>query len=38
MPLDAAIGQLFAPYNLGGHHGRQFQRKTIELWQYEIAF
>jgi hypothetical protein len=27
MPLDAAIGQLFAPYRLGGLHGHQFRRK-----------
>jgi hypothetical protein len=27
MPLDAAIGRLFAPYRLGGHHGHQFRGK-----------
>jgi len=27
MPLDAAIGRLFAPYCLGGCHGHQFWRK-----------
>ena len=27
MPLDAAIGRLFAPYRLGGRHGHQFWRK-----------
>jgi hypothetical protein len=28
MPLDAAIGRLFAPYRLGGRHGHRFWRKT----------
>jgi hypothetical protein len=27
MPLDAAIGQLFALYCPGGRHGHQFWRK-----------
>jgi len=30
MPLDAAIGQLFAPYRPSGRHGHQFRRhKTL---------
>jgi len=29
MPLDAAIGQLFAPYRPGGRHGRRFWRKKL---------
>jgi hypothetical protein len=29
MPLDAAIGQLIAPYRLGGCHGHQFWRKKL---------
>jgi hypothetical protein len=27
MPLDAAIGQVFAPYRPSGRHGHQFWRK-----------
>jgi len=27
MPLDAAIGRLFAPYRRGGRHGHRFRRK-----------
>jgi hypothetical protein len=27
MPLDAAIGRLFAPYRPSGRHGHQFWRK-----------
>ena len=27
MPLEAAIGRLFAPYHLGGRHGHQFRSK-----------
>jgi hypothetical protein len=27
MPLDAAIGPVFAPYRPGGRHGHQFWRK-----------
>jgi len=27
MPLEATIGQLFAPYCPGGRHGQQFRRK-----------
>jgi len=29
MPLDPAIGQLFAPYLPGGCHGHQFWRKKL---------
>ena len=29
MPLDAAIGQLFAPYCLGGRHGHRFWRTKL---------
>jgi hypothetical protein len=32
MPLDAAIGPLFALYRPGGRHGQK-----IELWHCEIA-
>jgi hypothetical protein len=38
MPLDAAIGQLFAPYCLGGRHGHQFLRKKLSCGVVEIAF
>ena len=38
IPLDAAIGQVFAPYCPGGHYGHQFQCKQIELWHCEVAF
>ena len=27
MPLDAAIGQVFAPYRPGGYHGHRFWHK-----------
>jgi hypothetical protein len=27
MPLDAAIGQLFSPYRLGGRHCHRFRGK-----------
>jgi hypothetical protein len=27
MPLDAAIGQVFAPYRPSGRHAHQFRRK-----------
>jgi hypothetical protein len=27
-PLDAAIGQVPAPYRPGGHHGRRFRKNT----------
>jgi len=29
MPLDAAIGQLFAPYRPSGCHGYRFWRKKM---------
>ncbi len=29
MTLDATIGQLFAPYRLGGHHGHRFRCKKL---------
>jgi hypothetical protein len=29
MPLDAAIGQLFAPYCPGGRRGHRFWRKKL---------
>jgi hypothetical protein len=36
--MDAAIGQLFAPYRLGGCHGHQFLRKKSSCGVVEIAF
>ena len=29
VPSDAAIGQVFAPYRPGGHHGHQFWFKKL---------
>ena len=42
MPLDAAIGRVFAPYRPGGRHGHQFWRKNwvVALWNHfsKLAF
>jgi len=29
MPLDAAVGRVFAPYHPGGRHGHQFWSKKL---------
>jgi hypothetical protein len=29
MPLDAAIGRVFAPYRSSGRHGQRYQRKKL---------
>jgi len=38
MPLDAAIGQVFAPYRPGGCHGHRFWRKKLSCGFVEITF
>jgi hypothetical protein len=39
-PLDAAIGQVPAPYCPGGRHGRQFlkEKKTLTKHNFYLAF
>jgi hypothetical protein len=38
MPLDAAIGQLFALYCLGGCHGHRFWRKKLSCGIVKLLF
>jgi hypothetical protein len=38
MPLDATIGQLFAPYLPGGRHGHQFRRKKMSCDIVKLLF
>jgi hypothetical protein len=38
MPLDAAIGQLFAPYCPSGHHGHPFWRKKSSCGIVKLLF
>jgi len=38
MPLDAAIGGVFAPYRPGGRHGHQSRHKKMSCGIVEITF
>jgi hypothetical protein len=38
MPLDATIGQLFAPYRLGKRHGHQSRRKKLSCGVVKLLF
>jgi len=38
MPLDAATGQLFAPYRPGGRHGHQFWCKKSSCGVVKLLF
>jgi hypothetical protein len=38
MPLDATIGQLFAPYCPSGRHGHQFRHKKSSCGIVKLLF
>jgi hypothetical protein len=38
MPLDAAIGQVFAPYCPSGCHGHRFRRKKMSYGVLKLHF
>jgi hypothetical protein len=38
MPLDAAIGQVFAPYRPSRHHGHRFWRKKLSCGVVKSLF
>jgi hypothetical protein len=38
MPLDAAIGRVFAPYRPSGRHGHQFWRKKSSCGVVKLLF
>jgi hypothetical protein len=38
MPLDAAIGQLFAPYRPSGCHGHRIWRKKLSCGIVKLLF
>ncbi len=38
IPLDAAIGRLFAPYRPSGRHGHRFRRKKLSYGVVKLLF